>query len=1076
MRISVIDLKSCAQFGSTFERGIDYLKKGYVSLVDYNAQRISANVRGNSGAYYSVDIALSKDASFGKLIIDKWNCTCPAHASYPDGYCKHVVATALAFNAVADSAPVGSADNQPGKAAFAFTDPVLRRMLMRSAAEPRINAQTRKARLFTVLEWHREYARLSFRVGYERAYVVKNLGQFIEMMRNGQEYIYGKSLTLLHSMSNFREEDRPMLQFIMDEYEASSGTSASWKYMSRSDSSRYIFLNPVQIDRFIAAWSSDTIAIAYKTEGKGEEHQVVRENFRIRTSISMESEGQYVLKLPENLKHIDGVRSSMVSHDGKVYFCDEQFCSDILPLVKAATKGRLMVSEEDMQLLSSVLLPKLEHSTRFTSEVDLSRYETPPLQAELYIEQSAGGLLLTARLEFVYGTKRYPAFGEERDGAAHAGDYIAEECARQVVSECFAGGELSENIFAIPYTEDFVFDFATLWRERLEQYMTIYCEDSLRTAVIRRPEKVSIGLHLDSDLLMMDISIGEEERSELAGILSSLSAKKRFFRMKDGTFLSLEGNSLSELSDIADSLGLSPEDIAADHIRLPAYRAMYLDAALKESHSLDYTRSQDFRKLIRDLRNVDDSDFELPETLKGVLRGYQTTGYRWMRTLAAHNLGGILADDMGLGKTIQVLAVLAANRGEGINIVVCPSSLVLNWVSEAAHFVPELNTVAILGPAPFRAEMIAEAAKNADLIVTSYDSLKRDIELYEDIEFLYIIADEAQYMKNHATQNAKAVKALNGKHRFALTGTPVENTLAELWSIFDFILPGYLFTYGQFRKRYEQPIIRDGDDSAAQSLRLHIAFFIMRRLKRDVLTELPEKTETLLEAVMEPEQQKVYMANAAMTRDKLLRQIAEGISGRIEILALLTKLRQICCDPALVYDNYSGGSAKLELCMELISQCVSGGHKLLLFSQFTSMLSVIEQRLTAAGIKYYILTGKTKPAERLGMVEAFNSDDTPVFLISLKAGGTGLNLTGADVVIHYDPWWNISAQNQATDRAHRIGQKKKLQIYKLILKGTIEERILALQQSKAELVDKIIEADGDALSSMSIDDLLELLS
>ena len=331
-------------------------------------------------------------------------------------------------------------------------------------------------------------------------------------------------------------------------------------------------------------------------------------------------------------------------------------------------------------------------------------------------------------------------------------------------------------------------------------------------------------------------------------------------------------------------------------------------------------------------------------------------------------------------------------------------------------------------------------------------------------------------MKNYSTQNAKAVKALRGKRRFALTGTPVENSLAELWSIFDFILPGYLFSYHQFRERFELPIVRDSDQEVAENLRRLVTPFMLRRLKKDVLTELPDKTETLLRAGMEDEQLKVYAANAASARDRIMQQLGQGSKGRFEILALLTRLRQICCDPSLVYENYGGGSAKLELCMELLDQCVDGGHKVLLFSQFTSMLDIIESRLRAAGIAYYMLTGKTNPSQRLAMVNAFNADDTPVFLISLKAGGTGLNLTGADVVIHYDPWWNISAQNQATDRAHRIGQKRSLQIYKLILKDTIEERILALQQSKADLVEKIIEADGDSLSAISPEELLALLA
>lgn len=1069
MRISVIDLKSCAQFATTFDKGREYYRNGYVSLRRHSATQLTADVRGNSGMFYHVDISLSHDTNFGKLIINRWNCTCPAHASYPDGYCKHVIATALAYN----DAPVSSAP-AAAPAPVAITDASLRRLLLQRAAEPRVNAQNSKVHLETTLEVFNEYCRLSFRLGYKRLYVVKNLNEFVNLIHENGEYRYGQSLTFVHSVNGFCEEDRPIVQFILDEFDFENNARTLRPFSYQSELQRYIYLRPSQLDRLMAMWPYKTMRI---TEGAScATLPVVRENLMLNTTLVEQHDGQYSLNISGHFRHFDGMRGSLVISGGLVYFCDEHFSRSVLPLITASTPshGRLLLSEEHMPLFASVLLPDLERNTSFTTLVDLTRYESEPLKAALFIDLD--GAVVKAKLVFVYGDISYDAFGENSVGEGHVGDYIAEECARQVVCECFSDSELVGNAFVRTFDDDFVFEFATVWYDRLQPHMQIFCDDSLRTVTIRRPEKISIGLHLDCDLLMMEVSLGDEERGELAGILASLSARKKYFRMKDGSFLSLEGNSLSELGDIADGLGLSSKDITADRITLPAYRAMYLDTAIKESHSIDYVRSSSFRQLIRDLRDVADSDFELPNNLRGTMRSYQVTGYRWMRTLAAHSFGGILADDMGLGKTLQVLSVLSATQGSGRSIVVCPSSLVLNWVSEAHKFVPSLDVIAVTGSAQLREEIILEHSLDCDLLVTSYDSLKRDIDLYSGFEFEYIIADEAQYMKNYATQNARAVKALSGKHRFALTGTPVENTLAELWSIFDFILPGYLFNYTHFKNNFEQPIVKDGDDLSAQNLRRLTAPFILRRLKRDVLTELPDKTETLLEAAMDSAQEKVYRANAAMVRDELLSQIAGGIHGRIQILSQLTRLRQLCCDPSLIYDNYEGESAKLELCMELIEQCIAGGHKLLLFSQFTSMLAIIEQRLRAAGIRYYILTGKTKPSDRLGMVDGFNSDDTPVFLISLKAGGTGLNLTGADVVIHYDPWWNISAQNQATDRAHRIGQKKNLQIYKLILKDTIEQRILALQQSKAELVDKIIEADSDALASISDEELLSLLS
>ena len=333
--------------------------------------------------------------------------------------------------------------------------------------------------------------------------------------------------------------------------------------------------------------------------------------------------------------------------------------------------------------------------------------------------------------------------------------------------------------------------------------------------------------------------------------------------------------------------------------------------------------------------------------------------------------------------------------------------------------------------------------------------------------------DEAQAIKNHNTQNARSVKAIRSAQRFALTGTPIENRLSELWSIFDFLMPGFLYTYSRFREKLEAPIVRGGDPAALERLNKMTAPFILRRLKREVLRELPPKIESVLTATMEDEQRQLYLANAAQAR----RELAQDPDGRnrMNLLALLTRLRQICCDPRLCYEDYGGGSCKLDACMELLREAAGTGHKVLLFSQFTSMLAILAKKLEEEGLSYYLLQGSTSKESRAAMVESFNRDDTQVFLISLKAGGAGLNLTGADLVILYDPWWNVSAQNQAADRAHRIGQTRSVQIIRLIARDTIEEKILLLQESKRELVDAVIREGNAPLSALSPEELLELL-
>ena len=477
-----------------------------------------------------------------------------------------------------------------------------------------------------------------------------------------------------------------------------------------------------------------------------------------------------------------------------------------------------------------------------------------------------------------------------------------------------------------------------------------------------------------------------------------------------------------------------------------------------------------------------EEDIQIPSILDNTLRYYQKTGYKWLKTLDNYKFGGILADDMGLGKTIQMLSIIVGyveeEKQRKTSIVICPSSLTLNWQNEAQKFSTNLKTLVIKGSAEERKKQISEIQKY-DLVITSYDLLKRDIEEYKEkkYEFKYAIADEAQYLKNSNTQNAKAVKEITAETKYALTGTPIENSLAELWSIFDFIMPGYLFGYKKFKTEFETPIIKDNSTSAMKKLKMLIEPFVLRRTKKQVLTELPEKTITVLNNQMKEEQEKIYLTYLAQAKKDVKETIQiNGLErSHIQVLAALTRLRQICCHPSLFIKNYKSGSSKLEQCIEIIKDAVEAEHKILLFSGYTSMFELIEEELNQNGIKYFKLTGATKVDERIRMVDEFNENkDIKVFLISLKAGGTGLNLTGADMVIHYDPWWNASAENQATDRAYRIGQKNNVQVYKLITKNSIEEKIYELQQRKSQLIDNVLDTKVSFISRLSKEDILKL--
>ena len=562
--------------------------------------------------------------------------------------------------------------------------------------------------------------------------------------------------------------------------------------------------------------------------------------------------------------------------------------------------------------------------------------------------------------------------------------------------------------------------------------------------------------------------------------------KKRFHRLQSGEFIDLENNkTLDAIEKIADSANISYKELASGEIKMPLYRSMYLDKILRQNEIV-VKETPEFRNFIDDVDSKQISGkFELPKKLSATLREYQQVGFEWLKTLDKYGLGGILADDMGLGKTIQVLAVILSYSEEMENktgklpsLVICQSSLALNWQNEAKEFTPTLKTIVISGNSEERKEQISQI-QNYDIAITSYDLLKRDIEIYKEKNYIfrYLIADEAQYIKNNTTKNAKAIKEINSITRFALTGTPIENSLSELWSIFDFIMPGYLFSYNKFRTNYEIPIVKENDEASLSKLKNMIEPFVLRRIKKKVLTELPDKTITVLNNEMDGEQLQLYKSYMRIAQDQAREEIAEnGVkNSQIKILSLLMRLRQICCHPGLFIENYEGGSKKLTQCMEVIKTAVEGGHKILLFSGYSSMFPYIETELKKLGIKYFKLTGKTKVSDRMDLVNEFNfNEDVKVFLISLKAGGTGLNLIGADMVIHYDPWWNLSAENQATDRTYRIGQKRNVQVYKLITKNSIEEKIYNLQEKKAKLADDMLTTNETFISNLSRDEIMDL--
>ena len=723
--------------------------------------------------------------------------------------------------------------------------------------------------------------------------------------------------------------------------------------------------------------------------------------------------------------------------------------------------------------------------------------------------------ILSVRTTVSYADKQFLlAPDPEKDQEYH--DIAQETRVIQALTGYVRQYNAQHQCFYSQVTEDEFFDFLRDGIPYLSHYGIVHGTDSFRLHRVQNAPQITVGVSVQSGLMDLSISSAGLSQNELLGLLESYHKKKKYYRLQSGDYIDLEHS--SEIDDVLDffqSLDLLPTQAIKEKIHLPLYRALYLERMLEEHENIISSRDRTYRALVKNFKTVKDADYEIPDSMRDVLRPYQAYGFKWLSTLANAGFGGILADEMGLGKTIQIISFLLSakeNANTKPSLVVCPSSLVFNWQEEFKRFAPQLSVQTITGTQQSRKEQFnaliyapntslqaAGSAVNpsgrsrkrnsqdssqdvspiqssiADVYITSYDLLKRDILQYETLDFYACILDEAQFIKNQTAAVSKTVKIIHADHRFALTGTPIENRLSELWSIFDFLMPGFLYSSSEFISRFENPITKSKDSEVTSRLKQMVSPFILRRLKSEVLKDLPAKLEEVRYARFGKEQQALYDAQVVHMRNMIQRGTASG-EDKIRIFAELTHIRQICCDPSLLFDNYAGSSAKREVCMDLIDGAIDAGHRLLVFSQFTSMLELLERDLSAKKIEYFKITGATPKEQRLTLVHKFNEGTCPVFLISLKAGGTGLNLTGADVVIHYDPWWNLAAQNQATDRAHRIGQTRQVTVYRLIIKGTIEEKILELQDAKKDLADAIIEGRSENLMSMSKEELLALLS
>ena len=942
--------------------------------------------------------------------------------------------------------------------------------------------------------------KLTFDLGRrgERSYAVRGLEKLVGAVQGGQKFSLSKASEVDFATETFDEHSKPWYRMILSRVRSVQNVNETLNRGSRS----YYYYSPRELSAGggIPLAESDLDIVYDLAEGSEIQYQYGGRREVDLIPVGPVSPRIIVRLLPEkDGKEMTGIRMEvsmprMLQGNLHRYILDSNGFGRVsdgqaksLQAFHAVSGGEeggytCTIGRKKFAEFYYRVLPKLREAEEITLDDRVGSLIDSflPVEAEFtfYLDLEEGRL--TCRTTAGYDDTVLTLGFEKAGTGALRRDWDQEGRVMARVREFFPGADAEREVMTAPADEETLMRILTEGVGALSALGEVRGTDAFHRVRVLPAPQPKFAVRIESGILDLSIETKDLSDRELLELLESYRAKKRWYRLRNGDYIDLrEASALGELTEAAEAMDVSMEDLVLHGAKLPKYRSLYVDRLLEEHEDLALSRDKTFKALIRSFQTIRDSDWEVPGNLADVIRPYQQYGFRWLSTLGQSGFGGILADEMGLGKTLQMLAWLQMRKTGGEQkpaLVICPASLVYNWLEEAGKFAPGLKAVAMAGRLNERKKMLEDirAGKGADLYITSYDLLKRDITLYDGLMFSAVILDEAQYIKNAHAAVSKAVRVLKAEQRFALTGTPIENRLSELWSIFDFLMPGFLYSAKEFTERFETPITKKKDPKATAKLAGMTGPFILRRKKEDVLKELPEKLEKTQRASMDDEQRKLYDAQVVHLREMLDNAGTSG-EDRIRVLAEITRLRQICCDPSLIFENYHGSSAKREACLELVRNAIDGGHRMLLFSQFTSMLKLLADDLKAAEIPFYTITGATPKQERLRLVNQFNNGDVPVFLISLKAGGTGLNLTGADVVIHYDPWWNLAVQNQATDRAHRIGQTRQVTVVRLIAGSTIEEKILELQEKKRELAEAIITGEANSLMSLSREELLGLL-
>ncbi|HEX2926865.1 MAG TPA: SNF2 helicase associated domain-containing protein [Ruminiclostridium sp.] len=1057
-----------------YKKGMDYFKEKRVKSVSFNEEMLlfDATVLGTHP--YNVQVRFGKTGS----LLD-FSCTCSDWEKTGKG-CKHVAAVLFLIREKDEQGFFNSTvQKKAAKDIFQFFSS------KGSGIKLPVNVEFNLEFLKSKFSFPRRgpLAALSLRIGADRLYVVRNVNELMESLKNDKELVYGKGFAFDPEIYDFQENDRPVISYIQEMWQNEKLTHYLTSDVNKQSifKDKEIYLSEAALKRLLELLKNTqfNIIAGSKTINNA---TIVNQDIPVEFTLTGNASTidlnidtkQPLQQITSDFEYfLHGETICRVSATQSAYF------KPFYNFMQQENVNRITFTEQDKERFFTEVLPYVEKTGTVYIDANVQEMvQRLDFEPEIYLDKFED--IITADVKFKYGDRiinPFSAFGDQ----VSSGKILIRDMEKEgIILDILGETDFKVNGNRIYLDEEEkIFDFVNSIVPKLQEYAQVFYSESFKAMTIKKLPSFSGFLRLNTlnNFLEFSFDIEGVGRDELSAVFRNIREKKKYFRLKNGAFLPLDSEGLMNMSEIIDQLDLSMGDLDSELVQLPMYRAFYIDGMLKENGMKFFERNKAFKDLIQDIHEPSETEFHVPENLKGILRDYQKLGFKWLKTLSTYGLGGILADDMGLGKTLQIITLLQHDKsisGHGTSIVIVPTSLIYNWCSEVHKFAPDMTITAIVGNKSEREELI-KAGISSDLLVTSYALIRRDIDNYRNYSFRYCILDEAQHIKNPASQAAKAVKQLTSLHRFALTGTPMENNLTELWSVFDFILPGYLRSHGKFVEKFEAPIVK-GDNRALSSLGKQIKPFILRRLKQDVLKELPEKIEHIIEADLTDEQKKLYIAYLEQAKGDILREINENGYERsqIKILSVLTRLRQLCCHPSLFVDNYEGDSGKLLLLKEVVEDSLTSGHRILLFSQFTSMLAIIRQWLVEEGIDYLYLDGSTPADERMSMVRSFNSGQGKVFLLSLKSGGTGLNLTGADTVIHYDPWWNPAVEDQATDRAYRIGQTKTVHVMKLVTHGTIEEKILSLKDRKKQLVDAVIQSGETLITKLSQQELADL--